>query len=121
MVNVQWSMYSPACPAPVHHTIPRFDRKAEATRDLSLPAGASAAEALDRVLRLPAVCSKRFLTTKVGLREVVLLLRAWASLRAAPAGGMLQALPHHQGELGGSLKHGLVEARFACHDRWQVC
>lgn len=33
---------------------------------MSLPAGTSAAEALDRVLRLPSVCSKRFLTTKVG-------------------------------------------------------
>ncbi|KAI7838801.1 hypothetical protein COHA_007416 [Chlorella ohadii] len=43
----------------------RFDRKAEPTADLSLPAGTSAAEALDRVLRLPSVCSKRFLTTKV--------------------------------------------------------
>ena len=30
-----------------------------------LPEGTAAADALDRVLRLPSVCSKRFLTTKV--------------------------------------------------------
>ncbi|KAL4423911.1 hypothetical protein ABPG75_001212 [Micractinium tetrahymenae] len=43
----------------------RFERKPEPTSAVSLPAGTSAAEALDRVLRLPSVCSKRFLTTKV--------------------------------------------------------
>lgn len=43
----------------------RFDRKEAPTRELTLPAGADVAAALDRVLRLPAVCSKRFLTTKV--------------------------------------------------------
>ena len=32
---------------------------------VAVPPGASAAELLDRVLRLPSVCSKRFLTTKV--------------------------------------------------------
>lgn len=32
---------------------------------LDLPAGTSASDAIDRVLRLPSVCSKRFLTTKV--------------------------------------------------------
>ena len=32
---------------------------------LALPAGATVMEALHRVLRLPSVCSKRFLTTKV--------------------------------------------------------
>lgn len=52
----------PSAPSP---TTPRFDRKAEPTRDLSLPAGTTAAAALDRVLRLPGVGSKRFLTTKV--------------------------------------------------------
>lgn len=45
--------------------IDRFERKAEPTSAVSLPAGTTAAEALDRVLRLPSVCSKRFLTTKV--------------------------------------------------------
>jgi phosphoribosylformylglycinamidine synthase len=42
-----------------------FTRRAEATDPLSLPSTATPEEALDRVLRLPAVCSKRFLTTKV--------------------------------------------------------
>jgi hypothetical protein len=32
---------------------------------IAIPAGATAAAALDRVLKLPSVCSKRFLTTKV--------------------------------------------------------
>ena len=32
---------------------------------VTLPEGTSAADAVDRVLRLPSVCSKRFLTTKV--------------------------------------------------------
>ena len=54
-------------PTPAPHLGPscRFDRKAEATSPVVLPAGATAAAALDRVLRLPSVCSKRFLTTKV--------------------------------------------------------
>ena len=42
-----------------------FERAAEVTAPLSLPEGTTAAAALDRVLRLPSVCSKRFLTTKV--------------------------------------------------------
>lgn len=32
---------------------------------MALPASTTVAESLDRVLRLPSVCSKRFLTTKV--------------------------------------------------------
>ena len=43
----------------------RFDRKPEPVQGLALPAGTTAAGALDRVLRLPGVGSKRFLTTKV--------------------------------------------------------
>ena len=35
---------------------------------LQLPAGETATAALHRVLRLPSVCSKRFLTNKVGVR-----------------------------------------------------
>ena len=42
-----------------------FDRKQNIHQPLSLPRGTTAAAALDRVLRLPAVHSKRFLTTKV--------------------------------------------------------
>eukprot|EP00891_Asterochloris_glomerata_P009825 jgi/Astpho2/9825/fgenesh1_pm.00149_%23_37_t len=42
-----------------------FNRKQNIHQPLSLPAGTSAHDALDRVLRLPAVHSKRFLTTKV--------------------------------------------------------
>ena len=42
-----------------------FTRRAEATHPLDLPSTATPEEALDRVLRLPAVASKRFLTTKV--------------------------------------------------------
>lgn len=51
----------PASPPAPH----RFDRNPEPTQALSLPAGTTAAAALDRVLRLPGVGSKRFLTTKV--------------------------------------------------------
>ena len=39
---------------------------------LALPAGETAAAALDRVLRLPSVCSKRFLTTKVDPKPLTL-------------------------------------------------
>lgn len=42
-----------------------FTRRAEATYPLDLPSTATPEQALDRVLRLPAVASKRFLTTKV--------------------------------------------------------
>jgi hypothetical protein len=45
---------------------PRFDRKAEATQPLVLPDGTTPQAALEAVLRLPGVGSKRFLTTKVG-------------------------------------------------------
>ena len=44
----------------------RFERSAENLQPLVLPDGITPADALDRVLRLPGVCSKRFLTTKVG-------------------------------------------------------
>lgn len=43
----------------------KFDRKTEPTSPLTLPADADVVSALDRVLRLPSVGSKRFLTTKV--------------------------------------------------------
>ncbi|XP_026272194.1 phosphoribosylformylglycinamidine synthase [Frankliniella occidentalis] len=43
----------------------RFDRKPLITRSLSLPASLTVGSALERVLRLPTVCSKRFLTNKV--------------------------------------------------------
>ncbi|PSC73466.1 putative phosphoribosylformylglycinamidine chloroplastic mitochondrial [Micractinium conductrix] len=43
----------------------KFERRVEPTSAVSLPAGTTTAAALDRVLRLPSVCSKRFLTTKV--------------------------------------------------------
>ncbi|KAK9814223.1 hypothetical protein WJX72_002529 [[Myrmecia] bisecta] len=42
-----------------------FDRVQYLRKALQLPAGTSPQDALDRVLRLPAVGSKRFLTTKV--------------------------------------------------------
>jgi phosphoribosylformylglycinamidine synthase len=43
----------------------RFPAHREPTRALDLPAGLTAGAALDRVLRLPGVASKRFLTSKV--------------------------------------------------------
>ena len=43
----------------------RFTRSPPAIAPLQLPAGVSVAQSLDAVLRLPSVCSKRFLTTKV--------------------------------------------------------
>lgn len=42
-----------------------FHRTANTLAALVLPAGTTAAAALQRVLRLPSVCSKRFLTNKV--------------------------------------------------------
>ncbi len=42
-----------------------FTRRPEANLPLELPGGATPDQALDAVLRLPAVGSKRFLTTKV--------------------------------------------------------
>ena len=44
------------------YDLKRMDLKPKA---LELPEGTAASDALDRVLRLPSVCSKRFLTTKV--------------------------------------------------------
>ena len=43
----------------------RFERRREKLMPLALPGGLTPQDALDRVLRLPAVASKRFLTTKV--------------------------------------------------------
>ncbi len=43
----------------------KFARTDPARSALELPAGLTAASALDKVLRLPSVCSKRFLTSKV--------------------------------------------------------
>lgn len=42
-----------------------FTRGAPTLAPLALPAGETAMSALHRVLRLPSVCSKRFLTNKV--------------------------------------------------------
>ncbi len=42
-----------------------FHRTENKLLPLALPAGTTAAAALQRVLRLPSVCSKRFLTNKV--------------------------------------------------------
>lgn len=41
------------------------DQRTAYTAPLKIPEGESPSTALDRVLRLPSVCSKRFLTTKV--------------------------------------------------------
>ena len=43
----------------------KFEREDVARKALELPPTTSVAEALDKVLRLPSVCSKRFLTSKV--------------------------------------------------------
>jgi len=43
----------------------RFQRSEETTAILSLPPDATTKSALDRMLRLPSICSKRFLTSKV--------------------------------------------------------
>lgn len=42
-----------------------FNTSTPVLEPLSLPAGTTPQSALERVLRLPSVCSKRFLTTKV--------------------------------------------------------
>lgn len=43
----------------------KFERVDAARKAIELPAGTTIASALDNVLRLPSVCSKRFLTSKV--------------------------------------------------------
>lgn len=43
----------------------RMERLTPTHQPLALPAGLTVKEALDRVLRLPAVASKRYLTNKV--------------------------------------------------------
>jgi phosphoribosylformylglycinamidine synthase len=42
-----------------------FDTLKRPLKALELPGGLTAQQALEQVLRLPSVCSKRFLTTKV--------------------------------------------------------
>jgi hypothetical protein len=73
-----------------------FDTLKRPLKALELPGGLSAQQALEQVLRLPSVCSKRFLTTKVDRHVtgefwwwwsgVVLSAgaRAFFSLRRAP-------------------------------------
>ena len=53
----------------------KMERLAPTHQPLVLPAGLKVNEALERVLRLPAVASKRYLTNKV-----------WFSIRAATNG-----------------------------------
>lgn len=43
----------------------KMERLAQSLQPLALPAGLKVKDALDRVLRLPAVASKRYLTNKV--------------------------------------------------------
>lgn len=43
----------------------KMERLAQTHQPLTLPAGLTVKDALHRVLRLPAVASKRYLTTKV--------------------------------------------------------
>ncbi len=43
----------------------KMERQAPTHQPLALPAGLKVKDALDRVLRLPAVASKRYLTNKV--------------------------------------------------------
>jgi phosphoribosylformylglycinamidine synthase len=51
-----------------------FNTSTPTLEPLSLPEGTTPQAALERVLRLPSVCSKRFLTTKVD-RHVTGVLR----------------------------------------------
>ena len=48
----------------------RFERVKPTLSGLSLPDGLTVCAALERVLRLPAVASKRYLTNKVGIKSV---------------------------------------------------
>lgn len=64
----------------------RFERKAEPTQPLAFPEGTTPAAALDAVLRLPGVCSKRFLTTKVGA-----VLPLWVARAPSAASHLLLA------------------------------
>ena len=81
----------PATDAPAPHPSPapaalarRFKSAKPVLKPLALPPGTSAQDALGRVLRLPSVASKRFLTTKVdrhvtgaSFRLPPLQCRAW--------------------------------------------
>jgi phosphoribosylformylglycinamidine synthase len=46
----------------------RFDRRIDALEPLDIAPNVTVSDALKRVLKLPAVCSKRFLTSKVKSR-----------------------------------------------------
>jgi hypothetical protein len=46
----------------------RFDRRSDALEPLDIAPNVTVYDALKRVLKLPAVCSKRFLTSKVRTR-----------------------------------------------------
>jgi phosphoribosylformylglycinamidine (FGAM) synthase-like enzyme len=72
-----------------------FNTSSPVLQPLSLPEGTTAQSALDRVLRLPSVCSKRFLTTKVdrhvtgGSALAVCEALAWRGGVLCAGGGVL--------------------------------
>ncbi len=75
-----------------------FSRADNKLQPLALPEGTSVQGALERVLRLPSVCSKRFLTTKVdrhvtGARRRLLLLHGSGCTAPAPAPAQRAAQP----------------------------
>ncbi len=51
----------------------RVTRKVQLLRALELPEGLRVMDALDRVLRLPSVASKRYLTSKVQSRSALFM------------------------------------------------
>lgn len=55
----------------------KMERQTPNLQPLSLPAGLAVKDALERVLRLPAVASKRYLTNKVCVRPSVLPIPLW--------------------------------------------
>lgn len=66
---------------------------------LALPPGLSVRQALERVLRLPAVASKRYLTNKVlPVPRLCPLSPALPPLCSPTPGGWLRGSPRPQGE-----------------------
>jgi phosphoribosylformylglycinamidine synthase len=68
-----------------------FNTSTPVLEPLSLPEGTTPQAALERVLRLPSVCSKRFLTTKVDRHVTgkrLLLLRCCAEWRELLVGSL---------------------------------
>jgi hypothetical protein len=78
-----------------------FTRSANTLLPLALPAGTTAAAAMERVLRLPSVCSKRFLTNKVSDASPARNAPAAEAARQATRAAHVRSLRGLSGRRGG--------------------